>query len=79
MVHGREFQHPDILARGAMESFEEYKKANQKKVDPTNETIGRSQILWTAPSIGMYIVNWDATLDPSNMHTYGHRHCGEGF
>lgn len=40
VVHEEEFIHPNYLVRGALESSEEYKKANLRETSPPNEISG---------------------------------------
>jgi hypothetical protein len=63
VVHGGEFLHLNSIAREAIISIEEYKKANLSKTVPSTENISGVHLKWKAPAESFYKVNWDAAID----------------
>lgn len=62
------------LLQEAIESFEEYKKANVKEIDQLIETVGEDHRRWKAPTASIHKVNWDAAVDTLNGQIVGDDH-----
>lgn len=66
VVHGGKFLHLNPIARGAIVSVEEYKKANLTETVSSTESKSGICTTWKAPPKGYYKVNWDVDVNKFN-------------
>jgi hypothetical protein len=66
IVHGEEFLDPNIVARGAMESFYEYKKVMALEGDQRRRESGVDHLRWKAHLVDIHKANWYVAIDKTN-------------
>jgi hypothetical protein len=63
VVHGGDFIHPTHVFRDAINSLEDFQKANTQDIVLRSPLQDDIPTLWRKPPPGIYKINWDAAVD----------------